>query len=392
MGCNASIVHLCAAYATFSSKGSRKIVVKTCLRMAKPPEYLGTAVSCHPEQAFFAQRKPAPSEAEGVWARQASRSLRCKTGAFWLASLLIRSPEANIPGRRPDLQHRTASVQITFRVERPRPPLVSFAGNVDVREVRSNVVPIAQVHAGAHRDRDVWRDVNRDVARGSFKHRIAGRSPGLYQLHDDASRSRLNPRRWNPVQFNPAAACVSLHMSFSRCEVDAAAAGFKLRRAANISQIDAAPAGFRFDLARTLVHLDSSAAGLNAGPICCRDNFDGAAARFRDDFPVGMMHLDRAASSMQRDLTGDRAHVDRAAARFRVRPSANVIEMHTAAATFRLHASGNANGIDIAALSFDLHQVDLARHVNGKLSREMPWPPPLPVAHNPRRVSAHVGR
>src|SRR5580704_11739105 len=98
MGCNASIVHLCAAYATFSSKGSRKIVVKTCLRMAKPPEYLGTAVSCHLNKR--SSRSESLHRAKPKGSGRARHRVLCdaKPARFWLASLLIRSPEANIPG------------------------------------------------------------------------------------------------------------------------------------------------------------------------------------------------------------------------------------------------------------------------------------------------------
>jgi hypothetical protein len=64
--------------------------------------------------------------------------------------LLIRPLKANISRRRPNFQHRTPSIQLPLRVQRPRTPLVAFAGDVNVWEVGGNVVPIAQVDAGAH--------------------------------------------------------------------------------------------------------------------------------------------------------------------------------------------------------------------------------------------------
>src|SRR5580693_2290516 len=367
IGCEGSTVHLCEACDRLRSKGSTAIVVKMCLRMANLLEYscvviLRRAPFCppkaHPERRRQGTGRVAPCGA--------LFATRC--WCVWLASLLIRPPEADITRRRPHLQHGTASVQLALRGKRLRTPLAAFAGDVDIRKVRSNVVPIAQVHAGTHRDRHIGSDINRNVPRGSFKHGIAGWRSGLYQLHDDAARSGLNPRRWNPVQFNPAAACVSLHMALSRSEVDAASAGLNLSRPTNVSQVDAAPAGFRLHLACALFHLNSAAAGLDARALRGRNNLDAASTGFRNDLPVGVMHLNRAPAGMQANIASDGSHINGSAARFRVRAPANVIQVHAAAAALCLHAPGDAGGVNVATLSFDLHQVNLARHINGELS------------------------
>jgi hypothetical protein len=52
---------------------------------------LPSILCCHPEQAFFAQRKPGLSEAEGDLGepRVAARLLRRNNRAFWLASSLF---------------------------------------------------------------------------------------------------------------------------------------------------------------------------------------------------------------------------------------------------------------------------------------------------------------
>src|SRR5258708_14596716 len=66
--------------------------------------------------------------------------------------------------------------------------------------------------------------------------------------------------------------------------------------------------------------------------------------------------------------------------------------MHTAAAALRLHAAGNSRSVDAAAVGFEFHQSHFPRNVDGNFSREMPGlPSSLPIAHDPDRVSLHVG-
>src|ERR1017187_89517 len=180
-----SIVHFCAACDRLSSSGSTAIVVKICLRMTN---LLNTYAL-----RFFAKAH----------------------------RLLIRPLETDIAGSRPHLEDGTASVQLTLRVERPRSPLIAFAGNVDVREVGSDVMTIAQVDAGANRERDVRRDINGNISRRGFEPGIARWSAGFYKLHDDAAGPGLNPRRRNSIELDSTAARVSLDAPCGRGEVNA---------------------------------------------------------------------------------------------------------------------------------------------------------------------------
>ena len=64
--------------------------------------------------------------------------------------------------------------------------------------------------------------------------------------------------------------------------------------------------------------------------------------------------------------------------------------MHTAAAALRLYAARDSGGVNVAALGLNLHQAKLPGDVDGELSGELARAPPLPVAHNPGRVSANI--
>src|ERR1700730_18492914 len=134
-GCAESTVYRCAACPGLSSRGSKAIVVKMCLRMTILPK----CDTCHPTQALFARLvipNRAPSPVRDLLLARVTRIL-----------ILICPLETDLSGRRPNLEHRTASIQPPLRVQRPRTPLAAFAGHMDVREVGSNVVPVAQVHA-----------------------------------------------------------------------------------------------------------------------------------------------------------------------------------------------------------------------------------------------------
>ena len=135
-------------------------------------------------QNFFAHEQPP----EMFRRRQLSKRLCPRK-----ARLLLRPPEADIAGRRPNLQHGTASVQLAFGVERSRTPLVAFAGNMNVGEVGGNVMSIAQIDAGAHRERDIRRDVNGNISCRSFEPGIAGRERRFSRTSRRCRQRRSQP-------------------------------------------------------------------------------------------------------------------------------------------------------------------------------------------------------
>src|ERR1700720_3198450 len=123
-GCAESTVYRCAACPGLSSRGSKAIVVKMCLRMAILPKCRTTANSCHPKAGAFCEAchsEPGtkPGEEPAFETVRVTRIL-----------MLIRPLETDISGRRPNLEHRTASIQLPLRVQRPRTPLVAFAGDM----------------------------------------------------------------------------------------------------------------------------------------------------------------------------------------------------------------------------------------------------------------------
>jgi len=102
-------------------------------------------------------------------------------------------PETDVAGRRPHLQHGTASVQLAFGVEGSRPPLIAFAANMNVREVGGDVMTIAQIDAGANRERDIGRDVNRNISRRSFQPGLVGRGIGFSRTSRQCRPPRSQP-------------------------------------------------------------------------------------------------------------------------------------------------------------------------------------------------------
>src|ERR1700689_2492631 len=102
----------------------------------------------------------------------------------WLVSL-IRPLKVNISSRSANLEHRTASVQLALSSQRSRAVLIALGGHMNIRKVGGNVMPIAQVDAGADCDGDIRRNQNRNIARRCFEHRIAALGRRLDELHRD---------------------------------------------------------------------------------------------------------------------------------------------------------------------------------------------------------------
>src|SRR5580704_1523941 len=209
------------------------------------------------------------------------RCLRCEGSG----QLLIRPLEADIAGRRPNLQHRTASVQLALRVERPRTPLVTFAGDMDVREVGGNVVPIAQVHAGTHAHRHIRRNVDRNVACGGLQHGIAALCSGVDELHRNPTRSSLHPRRRDAIEFDGPRAGIRTHSPFCRSQANAATAGLNFRRTPNVPQVDTASARRRFDTPQTTPYVHVPAARFDHSALIAGKHNHIASASFRVDPP-----------------------------------------------------------------------------------------------------------
>src|SRR5208283_4106921 len=136
---------------------------------------------------------------------------------------------------------------------------------MNVRELGHNVMSIAQIDTGAHGNGDIRRNVNGNVSGRSFKPGVDRGSAGFYQLYHDAASTGLDPRRGNAVEFDSAATSLGVHIAFSGCEVNAAAAGVNFSWTANVSQVNAAATGLRLHFARALTDLNAASTGLDAG-------------------------------------------------------------------------------------------------------------------------------
>jgi len=248
---------------------------------------------------------------------------------------------------------------------------------------------IAQIDAGANRERDIGRDVNRNISRRSFQLGLVGRGIGFHELHDNAARPvSTAPRELRRVRSH-------LHRcepqrALWRGEVNAATARLNLRRAANVPEVDVAAAGFRFYSAGALTNLNGSATVSMLAPCVAETISMLPPPVSANDLSIAMMHHNGSATGVQADIAVDGSHVDGSAARLGVRAAAISIKPHTAATALRLYASGYCAGIDVAALGFDFTR-DVSRGTLTVNSGELTRPSALPVANDPGRISAHVG-
>ncbi len=105
---------------------------------------------------------------------------------------------------------------------------------------------------------------------------------------------------------------------------------------------------------------------------------------------LGRTHLDASSASMQAEIAADRARVDAAAACFRIHVAANVVDPNRTSAAGSVNAARDTRRRDAATISFHLHPIHISRHVDGEITREAMRAATLPIAHDPRRVAAHV--
>src|SRR5690348_6762063 len=83
-------------------------------------------------------------------------------------TVLLRSQNPYIARGRAQFQSRTATIQISLSLNGLRSPVSAFAGNVNVTEIRMDVVAVGHVNAGANGEADVGSDVDGDIAGGRF--------------------------------------------------------------------------------------------------------------------------------------------------------------------------------------------------------------------------------
>ncbi len=180
------------------------------------------------------------------------------------------------------------------------------------------------------------RQIDRDVAGGSFQHRIGALAAGD-ELGDDSAGPGLGPGRRHAVERNAAARRSRPAPLRSPSSDGCCRRRFQSRPGPAISPNSMLPPPVvTFNGPAATLHFDAAAAGFEHRALQTGDHHHAAAAGLGIDLSLGRRHLDAAATGAQRKIAADRAHVDAAAAGLGVDHASDVVQVNAAAAALTL--------------------------------------------------------
>src|SRR5882672_7298407 len=307
-----------------------------------------------------------------------------------MISLATGADEFDVSGICPDLQHRSTAIQLAFRRNRSRSPVSAFAGNVDVGEIAgSNPVSVCEFDVRTNGNRQISGQIHGDVACAGFQRRV-GAVAGRQELGNDSACARFGARGRHSIQLNAATTGFSFNRTFGGTQTNAAAAGLDFHGTADVTQIDAAAARRGANGSLAALHLEVAGAGIQGRSLEAGDHHNAATTTFGVEFPFGRGDLDVAAAGANIHVAADRANIDCAAAGFRLDRAPYVVHVNAAAAALNLSSAGDPCGAYTSAISLNFRQLQVARDGDHEISRELPAPATLPIAHDPGRISLGV--
>src|SRR5208283_533114 len=265
--------------------------------------------------------------------------------------LATDAAEINIPRIRPDLQHRSATVELTLCSHRLWPPRSAFTRHMNIREVSMNGVAVGDFDLRPNGDRQIIRQINRDVAGRCFKRGIVATVGPLRgeELHDDSACRSFCLHRHRAVQLDTAAAGLGLHTSFGGSQPNTARAGFNFRRPSDLAEVNTPAAGRSFHPAAALVHTNAAAAGLQHRPLQAGKNEHASAPTFRFDLALGGCDLDTSSARLQIHAAFHAANINRAPTGFRNHLAADIIDANASTTAAEFDAPGNRSRVYVAA-------------------------------------------
>src|SRR5712671_1691202 len=175
--------------------------------------------------------------------------------------------EFYVAGICPDFENGAAPIQLAFGCHRSRPPLSTFAGNVEFGEiVGSDSMAVREFDICSNGDRQITSQINRDIASAGFEGRIRTVA-GRQELGNDSAAAGFGVCRGHSIEFNAAPAGLSFHRTLSGTQADASATSFHYYGASDIAEIHAAAAGGGMHCSLATLYLDVTATGFQSSSL-----------------------------------------------------------------------------------------------------------------------------
>src|SRR5947207_1279224 len=128
--------------------------------------------------------------------------------------LAAGAPEPDVSGSSAYLEHRAATVQISFTGDGFGFSLIPFAGNSDLWKIGMNFVAVSHLDRSSNADVQVGNQIDGYVAGRSFQSGIRAFASGRHEFSYDAAAAGLCPSRGHAVQFDAAATRLCAHRPF----------------------------------------------------------------------------------------------------------------------------------------------------------------------------------
>src|SRR5690349_14954383 len=308
--------------------------------------------------------------------------------SFW-SSASLAPQENDVAGAGVYLEHRAAAVQAAFGGDALGAVVAALRYYLDLRKIGFDPVPIAHINGGVDGDRERRRQVDGDIAGGSFQNRVAEAAATGDKLRGNPAAAGFGARALAEVhQFDAAAATLGPDRAVGQRQVDAAAARVHFGGPVNLTQLNAAAAGRSLHPALAAFHLDAAAAGLQESALQPVEDDHAAAAGLGGDFALGGGHADAAAAGLEAKVGAGIAHVNAAAPGTAGDVAADAVQLQAAAAAGSVHATGNVIHGYAAAIGFHLGGLERLRNLQGKIRREVPRSPADILAFDHGQIAA----